>query len=108
MAVALCPKPRVLCVRVRSALHNPALRTTQGCLSPHIIEFWAETLNRNGFVYMWLYERERVVFYSMTLSNAKIIASLVEEWNVCMDRWWNDPDMDSPITSSPSALCLWH
>jgi len=42
---------------------------------------------------------ERVVFCSVTLSNAKIISSLVDEWNVFIDRWWNDPDMDSPITS---------
>ena len=61
---------------------------------------------------MWLYGRERVMFYSMTLSNAKIIASLVDEWNVCIGRWWNDPDMDSPITSrekcpiSPLSLSL--
>lgn len=100
VAVARCTKSTVLCVRVCSALHNPTLRTTQGCLSQHIIEFRAETLNRNGFVYdVWLYGRERVVFYSMTLSKAKIISSLVDEWNVCIGRWWNDPDMDSPITS---------
>jgi len=78
-----------------------------------MIEFKAETLNRNGFVYdMWLYGRERVVFCSMTLSSAKIMALLVDEWNVCMGLWWNDPDMDSPITSRekcPSApFCLWH
>jgi hypothetical protein len=85
--------------KVRSALHNPALRTTQGCLSPHITEYRAETLNRNCFVYdIWLYGRERVVFYSMTLSNSKIIVSVVDEWHVCTDRWWNEPDMDSPIT----------
>jgi hypothetical protein len=107
VAVARCTKPTVLYIRFRSALHNPELRTTQGCLSPHIIEFRAEVVNRNGFVYgMWLYGRARVVFYSMTRSNAKIIASLVDEWNICMGRWWNDPEMDSPITSRekcPSA-----
>ena len=57
---------------------------------------------------MWLYGRERLLFYSMTLLNAKIIASLVDECNVCIHvgQWWNDPDIDSPIISRekcPSA-----
>ena len=50
------------------------------------------------------------LFYLTTVSNADYIASLVDELNKRMERWWNDIDKEVPrekpvpVPLSPSQI----